>query len=150
MSALTNFTKGMIIPIDGGGSPVIFQWNPATIKYSRAANWHSMRAAGNNEPFLQYTCGSSHIVHFSIDVSRSNNSDFFVRGFARDLVALADTGQSGGMVKRPSKVMFISGDSLSIYGVVDKVDVAYGLLANPDSLLPYEAKIAVTILRLSK
>jgi len=144
-----NFTKGMIIPVDGGSSPVIFQWNPATIQYSRSAHWHPMKAAGNNEPFLQYTCGSNHIVHFSIDVSRDNNSDFFVKGFADSLIALADTTESGGNVKRPPKVMFISGASLSIYGVVDKVDVHYKTLANPDTLLPYNATIGVTILRLT-
>jgi hypothetical protein len=144
---MESFTKGMLIPM-GGASPIIFQWNPATIKYSRAANWHSLPAAGNNQPFLQYTCGGANLISFTIDVSRYNNSDFFVRGTIGSLVALASTSQSGSSsISSPPKVMFISGDSLSVLCVVDKVAVNFGIRANPETLLPYEAKINITLMR---
>ena len=148
MACGTKFTKGMIIPVDALLPPVVFQWNPATIKYSRAARWHALGAAGNNEPYLQYTCGNNHIVRFTIDVSRENNSDFFVRGFAADLVSLADVSSSGSNIERPPKIVFVSGASLHNFGIIDKVDVDYGLLSNPETLLPYGAKIHVVILRL--
>lgn len=144
---MENFTKGMLIPIGGGGSPIIFQWNPATIKYSRSANWHSLPAAGNNQPFLQYTCGGANLISFIIDVSRYNNSDFFVRGTIGALVALASASNSSGSINRPPKVMFISGESLSVLCVVDKVAVNFGIRANPNTLLPYEAKVNITLLR---
>jgi hypothetical protein len=106
-----------------------------------------MAAAGNNQPFLQYTCGGANLVDFTIDVSRYNNSDFFVRGTMGSLIALASTTDTGASVKRPPKVMFISGESLSILCVVDKVVATFGIRANPNTLLPYEAKIHVTLMR---
>ena len=146
---MDNFTKGMIVPMDGGGDPVTFQWNPATIKHSRDSDWKSMYAAGNESPHLQYTCGKAHVFSFSIDVSRWNNSDFFVKGFADKLMALAATCSAGGAVKRPPKIMFTSGQAHKVRGVIDKVEITYTTLANPNSLLHYGATIKITILRLN-
>lgn len=143
---MDNFSKAMLIPVDGSCGPVVFQWNPPFVKHTRDAKWIKMKSAGNDMPQLQYTCGDPTKFSFEFDVSRYNNSDFFVKGFADNLMdmTLASKGP-GAAVQRPPKVTFVMGQFIRKNVVVEHVEIIYGQLFNPSSLLPYLAKVKIVL-----
>lgn len=150
---MADFTKGMIIPIDGAGQIVVFQWNPYELNITKATHWKGIHTAGREQPVYQYGCGEARVLNLSIEVSRDNNSDFFVVGFFDSLMELTRPYVFGMGVNRPTRVQVILGQSVNMTCFVDDVHFRMGshvgqqkhhtYLATPDNLLPKEGHVIV-------
>lgn len=150
------FTKGMIIPIDGSGPTVIFQWNPYEVHVKKDVKWRGIHTAGREQPIFQYGCGEARVLSLSVEVSRYNNSDFFVQGFFDQLQALAVPSVFGMGVNRPTRVQAILGQSINMTCFIDDVHFRYGshrgqqhhftYLATPDNLLPKEGHVIIKLI----
>ena len=138
--------RGMILPIEGG-SPIFFQWNPEKIGGPIAkAGWDAIKTAGREQPFLEYSCGDATSYKFSIQLSRMDNPDEFVSETIKRLVDLTKPRMLGGKVKRPSRVMFMLGAFIRKVCVVTDVDPASKGIFHPDSLLPFDAEVSLTLM----
>lgn len=137
-------TKGMILPIDGGGEAITFQWNPDKIVQSKSAKWARQPVAGREQPVLQYGCGQARQWKIEFDLSRSNQGDSFVKSMVESCESLA-MPSGGGKVKHPPRVRFRLGNGIKAKCIVEDVSITYGPLFNPMSLLPYDARVAMTL-----
>jgi hypothetical protein len=146
---MARFTKGMIVPIDGAGLPVVFQWNPHELQINKDVKWKGVHTAGREQPVYQYGCGEARSVGLSIEVSRMNNSDFFVKGFYEQLQDLARPRVRGMGVNRPPRVQLILGASVNMTCTIDNINFKFGsrsqkgqaYLATADWLLPKEGYV---------
>lgn len=140
-------TQGIITPIDGFMEPIYFQWNPAAVNIHKSSKWHPAAVAGRSQPVFQFGCGGSVDVSFSLEVSRWNNSDFFVKGYCDSILLLTEVVPG---LSRPPLVDLTLGDSLSLIGFIADVAVHYqstsggkGYDADPNTLLPKEALVNI-------
>jgi hypothetical protein len=150
------FTKGMIIPIDGGGGPVVFEFNPYEVHINKIVKWHPQYAAGREMPYWHHGCGESRVVSFSMELSRDNNSNSFVKSFIDSVLALTKPTVKGAGLDRPPKCQAILGASLTLTCIVHDVKVRFGshhgqrmhysYLADPGSLLPSEGHLITHLL----
>jgi len=154
MGHLTPFTKGMIIPLEGGGVPIIFQWNPYELHIDKDIKWKPLHVAGAEAPYFEYGCGEARKISLGIEVSQDNNSDFFVKGYLDAIVQLGYPTVRGQGVNRPPRLLLNLGASLNVICLVDDVKVKYGshrgqshytYLAHPDTLLPKEGNVLVRL-----
>jgi hypothetical protein len=146
----------MIIPIDDAGMPVIFQWNPYEVHIQKDIKWKGIHTAGREQPMFQYGCGEARQIGLSIEVSRMNNSDFFVQGFYEQLQDLARPRVRGMGVNRPPRVQLILGASLNVTCMIDNIHFRFGshrgqqhhftYLATPDMLLPKEGHVILKLI----
>jgi hypothetical protein len=146
------FTKGMIIPIDPVAGVVVFQYNPYEIHVKKDIKWKGIHVAGREQPVYQYGCGEPVVLALSLEVSRENNSDFFVKGFFESLLMLTKPLVKNMGVNRPPRCQIILGQDINMTGFVDDVHIRYGshrgqqhytYLANPDTLLPKEGHVVI-------
>lgn len=119
----TVFTRGMIIPIDGNARPITFQWNPKIVNIQKLILWQHIRVAGREHGFQQYGCGEPRIYSITFELSRSNNSDRFVKSNVDDIMELTKPQDVGGTVKRPPICMLIMGDYIQLMCIVRQVRV---------------------------
>jgi hypothetical protein len=147
------YTKGMIVPIDSVGQIVVFEWNPYELHNKKTVKWKGIHTAGREQPLYQYGCGEAQVISVSIEVSRWNNSDFFVQGFFDSLLELTKPLVQGAGVNRPPRVQLILGASINMTCFIDDVHVRYGshrgqmhhytYLATSDLLLPKEGHVII-------
>ena len=156
MGSLTQFTRGMIIPLEGGSGPIIFQWNPYELHINKDIKWKPLHVAGAEAAYLEYGCGEPRHISIGIEVSQDNNSDFFVKGQLDALLDLSKCTVKGQGVDRPPRLLLQLGASLSVTCIVDDIRVRYGshvgqrhhftYLAHPDTLLPREGNVVARFL----
>ena len=145
------FSKGMIIPIDGGAGPIIFQWNPTNIKGpSAAATWSPIAVAGREFPYLQYASGQvSNIPLDLIYQTESDNGAAVIAAFWQ-LNALTTPTPRGMSYSRPPLVVLRLGAWPSQICVVPEVRPDFEIGTGPDfagTLFPAYATISVNLWR---
>lgn len=142
------FIRGMLIPLDGGAGPVIFQWNPAEVTGPDAnPQYATIGVAGRQFPLVQYSNGKDSVIRFDLQASRTMSAAD-VMDLYDSLIALTKPQSLGQGVARPPKVRFMLGDFLNENVVVQQVQPKFSRMFDPVSILPTEAKISVTLLRL--
>lgn len=137
-------TSAMLIPMEGGGGPIGFQWNPHKIHRSKKIKYNQLRVAGREQPILQYGCGEAQTYTIEFDVSRYNRGDSHVKDTVDKIFKLTKP-TVGGFIKRPPRCEFILGDAINVTVFVASIDVEYGPLYNPTSLLPYMSKVTMVL-----
>jgi hypothetical protein len=143
-SADTVFTRGMLIPLDGEASVVVFQWNPSQVIQDKKIKWNHLRVAGREQPFQQYGCGEARVFIFPFTVSNSNNGENYVK-FVQDEILKYTKPTAGGTVKRPPIAQLILGQYLNIRCIVRDFKAQNQEFFTPISLLPSSAEIALTV-----
>ena len=153
------YTQGMIIPYPSDDAEVgiiTFEYNPYEIHLDKEVQWAKVHVAGRDQPYMHFGCGEVQKLTLAIEVNKSNNSDFFVKGFMDDLNKLTKPTVQGAGMTRPPRVQLILGahfgDSGDVF-VVKRVHVRYGAhrgqqhhftyLADNLSLLPKEGHVLV-------
>jgi hypothetical protein len=143
----SRFLRGMIIPMEGGGGPILFQWNPAsTTGPTAGANWDQVVTAASEIPFLHFGGGGPSEIRFELVFSRENHGDGFVEGRIEALRRLTVPVTGRGMV-RPPLVKLAIGRAIREVCVTREVSPVRGVLAAPRTLAPRDARVAVTFLR---
>lgn len=150
------FTRGMIVPIDGAANIVTFEWNPYEVQIIKDTHWRGIHVAGREQPVFQYGCGEAQKVVLAIEVSQTNNPDFFVRGYFDTLTDLARPYVIGMGVNRPTRVQLILGDDLNMCCFIERLGFRYGshrgqthhhtYLAHPDTLYPREGHVVIDLM----
>lgn len=145
---MARFTRGLIMPVEGLARGVVrFQWNPeATTGPTAEMQWAAVSTAGQELPYLFFGGGAPSRIQFDLVFSRNNNADGYVASQIDRLRALT-IPTVGGNVKRPPRVLFVLGKAVDEICVVQAVAPKRGILANPGTLLPYEADVSVTLLK---
>ena len=151
----SSYTKGLIIPVEINLAPVVFQYNPYEFHIDKDIKWKGVHTAGRDQPYLEFGCGEPRRVTFGIEVSKYNNSDFFVMGFIQTLLELSRPSVRGRGVNRPPRVQVILGASYNETCVIDDIKIRMGshranqhiaYLADPVFLLPKEGNILIRLL----
>lgn len=142
---MANVTRGMIIPIDGGGSVVRFQWNPKEVQSAVQAEWAVIKTAGSEQPFLQFCNGEAPTLQFDLEYSRSDNNDGFVLAQVQAIQRLTKPLVKGASMSRPPLVKFVMGSLPRPTCIVKQANAVFSGLFHPTSLLPYEAKVSVIL-----
>lgn len=137
-------TSAMLVPMDGGGGPISFQWNPHKIKRSKKIKWNQLRVAGREQPILQYGCGEAQVYSIEFHISRYNRGASHVKSTVDQIFQLTKP-TVGAFVKRPPRVQFIMGSHIRLTCYVQSIDVEFNNLAHPTSLLPYLAKVQMVL-----
>jgi hypothetical protein len=141
-------TSGMIIPIDGIASPVIFQWNPKdVVGFDAHPEWSTLFVAGRGSPYLQYSNGKEQILKITIEASRYDNGDGYVAGFYESLISLTKPTITTGVMKRPPRVMLVLGAFLREMCIITEVSPRFNELFAPETLLPFHGEFSVTFVR---
>lgn len=143
----------MIVPIDPVANIVVFQYNPYEVHFKKDIKWRGIHSTGREQPVFQYGCGEGKVLGFSIEVSRYNNSDFFVKGFFDSLLMFSKPLVKGMGIDRPPKLQIILGQDINMTGFIDDIHIRYGshrgqtghfaYPATPDTLLPKEGHVIV-------
>jgi len=145
-----SFTRGMILPIDGG-IPVYFQWNPHDISGPGAqATWSPIAVAGRELPYLQYASGQQSNIQFDLWWSTTTDSGAAVTAAFWALNSLTTPIPRGMSYSRPPIVMLILGSFLRELSVVCEVRPNFVIGTGPyfaNTLLPAEAKISLNLWR---
>lgn len=140
-------TKGMLIPTEGIIAPVRFQWNPNKVGGPKTkASWTPIKTAGRHQPFLQYGAGESNRFSMSIQLSRYDNEDNYVADTVARIQLMQYPQIWGVGVARPPRVMLVMGTFLRRLVVIESVDPVFKELFNPDTLLPYDAEVALSLI----
>lgn len=138
-------TSGLIIPIETPMSGTIeFQWNPHKLTREKSTKYNHLQIAGREAPIQQYGCGGPEIYSIEFTLSRMNRGDEWVRNAVEALYRLKKPSV-GQFVKRPTKVRLILGEAVKATCFITKILVEYGPLFNPRTLLPYKAKVSMTL-----
>jgi hypothetical protein len=147
---MSNFIRGMILPIDGG-IPVPFQWNPRDINGPSAqATWSPIAVAGKEFPYLQYASGQQSNIQFDLWWNTESDSGAAVVAAFWALNALTTPIPRGMSYSRPPIVMLILGSFLRELSVVCEVRPNFVIGTGPyfaNTLLPAEAKISLNLWR---
>jgi len=139
-------TRGMIMPIEGGIPPFVFEWNPETINGPvNKAKYGQLSAAGSEYPILQYGHGDVQHIQFELDYSRYDNPDSFVIRAYEHLDSMRKPTIMMAGLLRPPRVYFCFGNAINKECVVVEVAPKFEKLYNKDSLEPYFAKIGVLL-----
>jgi hypothetical protein len=151
----SSFTKALIIPLESGAPPIVFQYNPYEFHIDKDIKWKGIHTAGRDQPLLEYGSGEARRISIGFEVSKYNNSDFFVIGYMQSLLELSRPLVKGRGVNRPSRVQLIIGASYNETCVVDDIKIRMGshkgqtshhtYLADPVNLLPKEGHILVRL-----
>lgn len=137
-------TSAILVALEGGGGSIGFQWNPHKIKRSKKIKWNHLRVAGREQPILQYGCGEAQILTIEFHISRYNRGDSHVKSTIDKIFELTKP-TVGGFVKRPPRCEFILGSAIRFTCYVNSIDVNYGPLYHPTSLLPYMSTVTITL-----
>ena len=140
------FMRGGIIPLEGGGNQIMFQWNPAQISGPNVKpKYAEIEVAGREVPYLQYSNGSTITYTFDLDVSRGDNGPGYVKGVVEALSELTRPTIRGQGMNRAPRVLFIFGSLFSKVCVIAEVSPVYKGLFNPLTLDPYEAMVHIVL-----
>jgi hypothetical protein len=129
----TQVTAGMLIPNDGGGGPITFQWNPISVHVQKVINWQHLRVVGREHAFQQYACGEPRTYTISFELSASNRGKSFVKETVDQIMELTKP-TVGGTVKRPPECTLILGDFINLKCIVHRVRVAHKEFFDPQGL----------------
>ena len=149
------YTRGMLLPLEGGGMPVIFQYNPFELNIGKGAHWAQLPTAGRDQPYLQFGCGTPRKVQMNMEVSRGNNGPEYVKVMCEAVEALTKPTVRGAGLDRPPIVQLILGAHLSLSCIVHNAQTRFGshrgqraqtYMAEPYGLLPKEAVINIVLL----
>jgi len=136
------FTHGMVIPLEGSGQTVAFQWNPEQIDGPDAkADWEAIPTAGAKIPGVEYSAGGVPHIQFDIALSR-DNSDQDVDSMVKSLQRLTDPTVKGRGKDRPPRLKLILGDRRWTC-VLLEANPHYHKFFHPITLQPYFAKIGL-------
>ena len=122
------------------------QFNPSTLKISKALDWSGEKSPNFNSPFLKYAGGDSATYNLSLFFdSYSTEPPKDVREYTNQLLALSLRGAGYSMFlvpyAMPPFVKLIWGKITLFEAVVTQVDISYTLFA-PDGT-PIRAKADV-------
>jgi len=137
------FVKGMVIPTEGGGGPILFQWNPRTVKEDKGARWAKLQPIGREQPILQFSIGQARVISFNIDVSEPGGTGMSAKSYIDQFIELTKPSV-GGNVKRPPKLQLILGQAIKMTCVLTAVSNAYGPLFHPMTLGPQQSTVRLT------
>lgn len=138
-------TSGLIIPLENSISGAIeFQWNPHKLHREKSIPFNHLRLAGREAPIQQYGCGDPQVYSLEFTLSRMNRGDHWVTNAVEALFRLTKP-VVGQFVRRTTKVRLILGDAIRATCFITKINVEYGPLYNPKTLLPYQAKVRITL-----
>jgi hypothetical protein len=138
----------MIIPLEGGGGPVRFQWNPERINGPSASpNWVPIRVYGRELPYYQYTTGGTSAIQFVIQLSAGDAGPAFVKGIIERLHRLTKPMPGMGGAKHPPRVIVILGAALREMCVLREVRPERHGVADPGTLQHHEANVSLTFWR---
>lgn len=142
-----SFVRGMIIPIDGGGSPVRFQWNPNRIDGPTAgAEWDQVKTAGRAQPWLQFSCGTQPEIAFIIQLSSDQGGrDGSVEQAAEALRKLSRPQKRGQGVPHPPRVELIVGTFLRKTCVLIGVSPVFHKQFDPQTLQPVFGEVSLKL-----
>jgi len=131
--------------ISGGGASIRFYYNPETIRIIKSTDWAQLRAAGREQPILQYGCGSPIIVKFDILIRRKPGDDYG-KNLVQSLLRLTKPTVRGAGVDRPPIVTLDLGEAIRLQScIIARVEPELGPLFSPDDLTPYLGKVHVEI-----
>jgi hypothetical protein len=135
---------GMLIPMGGGGGPVVFPWNPEMLNGPNIApQYAQIDVAGKESPYLQFANGGPQELSFDLHVVR-NMSPADCWQLYTALEGLTKPVKQGPGPAAPPKVQVILGPIRGRY-VVTAVGPKFGRVFNPNSLDPEEAVISVKL-----
>ena len=135
------------MPLEGSGSGSIrFQWNPNKIGGPKVqANWTRVATAGREQPFMHYASGGSNMFNISIELSRYDNGDEYVKDTIERIISLTKPTVKGTGVSHPPRIMLIIGTFLRKTCVLESVDPVCMDLFHPDTLNPFKAEVSLTL-----
>jgi len=143
----------MLVPLDILMMPVVFQYNPYEIHEDSIADWQQLAVAGREAPYLHFGCGRVHRVSFSLEISRNDRGDNWVKTFSDSIRRLTKPLVRGAGLHRPTRVQAILGAHLNMTCVVEDAKVRYGAhrgmthhmtyMAAPLTLLPRDGHITI-------
>jgi hypothetical protein len=134
----------MMIPLDGPGTPVIFQYNPSEVGGPVAeADYATMGVGGRELPYLQYSHGKESAITFELIAAKSM-SGAEVSGMHKALQSLTKPFKKGVGPGNPPRVMLILGGLMRETVVVKSVQPKFRRFHTPD-LVPNEARFQVTL-----
>lgn len=139
-------TPGMIIPIDGGGTPIVFQYNPMETHWQYGSEFAQIEVQGKEGPLLEFANGSLTSLSFDLQVIK-HASDHDVQGIIDALVGLTKPIAGGAGTKRAPKVRFVYGMASPKWNAYVKSVNVKTIDAMEGSLLPHRATISVTLWR---
>ncbi len=156
---MPNWTRGLIIPLEGLAAPVVFQFNPYEVSIDKAANWHPIPVAGRDQPYLHFGCGNPHKVSFGLEVSRQDNPASFIPAFIELMELLTKPVVMAAGLRRPPVCQLVLGGAMNMTCVVQDVKTKYGAhvgsdkhftyLGDPYTLSPKHANFMITFLEYS-
>lgn len=142
--ALAPPIKGMMIPLDGPGTPVVFQYNPAEVGGPVAeAEYATLGVGGKELPYLQYSHGKEAPITFTLTAARSM-SGAEVIAMHKALQSLTKPFKKGVGPGSPPRVMLILGALMRETVVVKNVQPRFRRFHTPE-LLPGEGLFQVTL-----
>ncbi len=137
--------KGMMMPIDGGGAPVVFQYNPCELNGPSAeAEYATIGVGGSEHPYMQYSHGKESVIQFEL-VSARDMGEGQVKAMHQALVALTKPEKKGVGPGSPPRVMFILGGFIREKCIVKSVQPRFRRFHNPESLMPNEGRFQITL-----
>ena len=140
----TQFTRGMLIPLDGDADVVTFQWNPKSVIIDKEIKWQHLRVAGREAPFQQYGCGEVRKIIFPFTISNYNNGSDFVMTVHTSLLKFTQP-TAGGTVKRPPLVQLILGSYLNLQCFVRSCKFQSEEFFSPQTLYPSSCDALLTL-----
>jgi len=146
-----SFVRGMIIPIDFGNAPVIFQWNPIGIPGPLVSpEYASIGTYGRELPYNEYVGGKDSVFRLDLLFPSEDGTVVSVIAAGEQLEALTSPSPSGMGGNRPTRVMVILVGWFRKLCVITEVSPQYLLGRGgqyKDTLAPVEVTIGVTFRR---
>lgn len=143
---MSQFIRGMIIPIEGGGGSIRFQWNPRDLGgFTSHAEYAVLKVAGRETPFLQFACGDVRQLDIELEFSKGANGDGYVMAMVESIQKLTRPLIRGATLHRPPRVMWIFGDMPKKRCVITKADPKFSGPFSP-SLSPQQARVSMSLL----
>jgi hypothetical protein len=138
--------KGMMIPLEGGGKTVTFQFNPSELLGPTArAEYATLAVQGGDSPYMQFSHRREAVIQFDLIATRElSESD--AKQMQQDLDSLTIPIKRGIGPAKPPKVMFIFGKLLREKCVVINVEPKFRRIFSP-SLMADECRFRVELWR---
>lgn len=125
------------------GEYVRFYYNPATISISKNNRFAQIRAAGREQPILEYGCGGATTVHFSIILRRIPGEDYSTQ-IITQLREMTKPKIKGAGVDRPPVLTLDLGEAIRLEKCyLTQLKPKLGPLFNPTDLKPYTGEVEV-------
>lgn len=143
--------KGMILPIDSIGAPVLFQYNPDVLRGPTIApQYAALSVAGRELPYLQYSGGGMSAMPFDLTFHTESDGGAAVMAAWLSLVSLTSAFSFGFGAARPPRVIFILGSWPRYTWVITGLNPNFAIGTGGtfrNSLLPSQAIIGITLTR---